>query len=272
MTEGEKTMNPHDRGQLVSTAAEVYDEFFVPALFEPWPDVVLAAADVQSGHQVLDVACGTGVLTRAAAARVGDHGEAVGVDINPDMIAVAERKAPNLVWQISPAESLAFSTEQFDRVVSQFGLMFFDDPVAALGEMNRVLRPDGVMSIAVWGELHATPGYAAMAALLEELFGAEIAQSIKAPYALGDIEKLEALLRNASITTFHIDTVIGQARFASLDDWLYTDIRGWTLADAIDEHQFASLRQHALVRLAPFVGPGGEIEFNAPAHVVTAAR
>ena len=79
-------MSDTDRGQVSASAAEVYDAFFVPALFEQWTDVLLDVADVRPGHRVLDVGCGTGVLARAAHARVGAHGHVAGLDPNDGML------------------------------------------------------------------------------------------------------------------------------------------------------------------------------------------
>ena len=87
-----------DAGQVNSSAAEFYDEFFVPALFAQWAPHLLAAAELAPGRRVLDVACGTGVATLAAARAVAPDGAAVGIDLNPAMIAVARAKAPKLEW------------------------------------------------------------------------------------------------------------------------------------------------------------------------------
>jgi ubiquinone/menaquinone biosynthesis C-methylase UbiE len=75
-------------------AAEVYEQLFVPALFQQWGKVVTAAAAIGLGHRVLDVACGTGALARAAAERVGPDGMVVGLDASEEMLAVARRTAP----------------------------------------------------------------------------------------------------------------------------------------------------------------------------------
>jgi len=89
-------MNEHEKGQVAASAAEIYDQFFVPALFADWPEHVLRAANVQAGDSVLDVACGTGVLARKAADLVGPSGSVVGVDINEGMLAAARQKAPDI--------------------------------------------------------------------------------------------------------------------------------------------------------------------------------
>ena len=99
-------MSDTDRGQLSASAAEVYDAFFVPALFEQWTEVVLDVGDVRSRHRVLDVGCGTGVLARAAHVRVGGHGHVAGVDPNDGMLTVARRAGPDIEWQPGLAEQL----------------------------------------------------------------------------------------------------------------------------------------------------------------------
>jgi ubiquinone/menaquinone biosynthesis C-methylase UbiE len=262
-------MGEHKTGQVAGSAAEIYEEFFVPALFAEWPDRVLEAAQVQSGDALLDVGCGTGILAREATDYVGPDGSVVGIDVNEVMLAVAQQQAPNITWKVGPAESLPFEAETFDRVVSQFSLMFFEDPTAAITEMGRILRPGGRIAVAVWDSLDVTPGYAAVAELLEELFGPEVAKSIQAPYSLGDLEQLKALFNAAGMSDVTIHTVTGQARFASVESWVYTDIKGWTLADVIDDEGYERLRQRAPQKLARFVLADGSVQFDAPAHIVT---
>ncbi len=265
-------MNESERGQVTRNAAEVYQEFFVPALFEQWAGRVAHAAQLQPGQRVLDVACGTGVLAREAARRVGSAGSVTGIDINDGMLAVAQRTAPKIAWKHGAAEQLPFETGSFDAVVSQFGLMFFDDRHAALGQMARVLRPRGCMAVAVWASLDETPGYAAMTALLRRLFGEAAANALRAPYALGDPTTLAPLLSDIGVTDVRIDTVAGEARFPSLDGWVHTDVKGWTLADMIDDAQYALLQREAKTALGEFVRPDGTVAFSAPAQIVTAVR
>jgi ubiquinone/menaquinone biosynthesis C-methylase UbiE len=121
------------------TPAEVYEELFVPALFRQWGPIVADAARIGEGDRVLDVACGTGVLACCASDRVGPRGAVKGLDANADMLAVACRKSVQAEWIEGKAESLPFADESFDAVVSQFGLMFFDDRPGAIREMMRVL-------------------------------------------------------------------------------------------------------------------------------------
>lgn len=258
--------------QLNTQIAEVYEEFFVPALFGAWPAQVIAAAEVQAGQRVLDVACGTGVLARAAAEQVGPKGRVVGLDLNDGMLEVARRKAPAITWQQGRAEALPCDDQAFDAVVSQFALMFFTDRVAAIQEMLRVLRPGGRLAIAVWDELANTPGYAAVVDLLTRLFGEEAAAGLRAPYNLGDPKILKRLFDAAGLPDATIATLPGTARFASIQAWMYTDINGWVLANTLDERQFAQLLAAAEHELQPFVTADGSVAFNAPAHIVTLTK
>ena len=262
-------MNEHERGQVAATAAEIYEEFFVPALFAEWPQRVLEAAHVQAGDTVLDVACGTGILARTAVNMVGTNGSVVGVDINAGMLAVAKQQAPNISWKVAPAESLPFEAATFDRVISQFGLMFFEDQTKAIAEMRRVLRPRGTLAVAVWDSLEATPGYTVVAEILDELFGPEVARALEVPYSLGDKQKLTSLFAQAGMVDISIQTITGQARFSSIESWIYTDIKGWTLADVIDDEGYEALKRTAPERLSQFVQGDGVVAFDAPAHIVT---
>jgi ubiquinone/menaquinone biosynthesis C-methylase UbiE len=260
------------RGQIRASAAEIYDQFFLPALFAQWPARVLDAAAVGRGQRILDVACGTGVLARAAAERAGAAGAVVGLDVNEGMLAVAQRQHSGIEWRQGRAEALPFEAGRFDAVLSQFGLMFFDDPRQALREMLRVLRPGGRLAVAVWDSLEHTPGYAAMTALLHRLFGEEIAAALRAPYGLGDKQVLAELLSACGLERYSIETVDGRARFPSIGSWVRTDIKGWTLADRIDDAQFALLLAQAEKELRPFVAADGAVAFAHPAHIVTATR
>lgn len=265
-------MNDVNRGQVVRSAAEVYDAFFLPALFSEWAARVVEAAQIEAGQSVLDVACGTGVLTLAAAESVGPDGSVVGLDINEGMLAVARKKAPGIKWRQGQAESLPFLDDSFDAVISQFGLMFFDDRRAALGEMVRVLRPNGRLAVAVWDLLENTPGYAAVTRLLQRLFGDQIADALRAPYGLGDTQVLQAIFTGIGLAEVRISTLEGRARFPSLESWMYTDVKGWTLANVLDDAQFDLLSREAERELQPFVSEDGSVSFRAPAHIISGVR
>jgi SAM-dependent methyltransferase len=265
-------MDAIETGQVNRSAAEVYEEFFIPALFQQWTGRVLDVAHVQTGQRVLDVACGTGILARAAGERVGAAGSVVGIDINPAMLSVAARKAPHMEWREGRAEALPFDDHSFDAVVSQFGLMFFEDWQAALREMLRVLKPSGHLAIAVWGSLESSAGYAAMVDLLQRLFGEKVANGLRPPFALGDLDKLQTILRDAGITNAEIATHRGSARFPSIEAWVYTDVKGWVMADMLNDAQFQRLLTEAQRTMSSFVNDAGEVVFDAPAHIISVTK
>jgi ubiquinone/menaquinone biosynthesis C-methylase UbiE len=254
------------QGQVAEGAAEVYEEFFVPALFAQWTDRVLRLAGVAPGDHVLDVGCGTGVLARAAAERVGPEGRVCGLDPNEGMRAVARRRSSGVQVVEGVAESMPFEDDSFDQVLCQFALMFFTDRAAGLREMARVLRPGGHVVLLTWAALESSPGYAAMVDLLDRVIGPEAAQALLAPFSIGTPDAL-ARLANPVFRDVEVERLDGQARFNSIEAWVHTDIKGWTLRDAISDAQYAELLGAANRELARFAGPDGGVSFAAPALV-----
>jgi ubiquinone/menaquinone biosynthesis C-methylase UbiE len=257
----------------VRSPADVYDEQFVPALFRHWGPVLCDAANITSGQRVLDVACGTGALTVAVADRVSPGGAVLGLDANPEMLAVARRKHADIEWHDGRAESLPFADASFDAVVSQFGLMFFDDRVAALREMQRVLRPGGRLAVAVCDALDQSPGYASLAALLERLFGKGVADAFRAPFVLGDAVALRVLCADAGIAGASVVQRQGTVHFASIDALVSTERAcAWTLGGLLDDAQFERLRREAQSTFLPFVDASGTVSFAMPALLVNAPK
>jgi ubiquinone/menaquinone biosynthesis C-methylase UbiE len=129
------------------SATENYERFFVPAIGGPFAADLIAQAAVKPGERVLDVACGTGALTRLAAEHVGPQGSVAGLDVNPGMLAVARSLPapadPRISWYEAPAESMPLPDDAFDVVLCQLGLQFMDDKPAAVREMHRVTAAGG---------------------------------------------------------------------------------------------------------------------------------
>jgi SAM-dependent methyltransferase len=259
------------RGQVATRAAEVYDEFFVPALFAQWTEVVLDAAGVGAGHRVLDVGCGTGALARAAARRVGAAGEVVGVDPNPGMLAVAERGVEPVRWDSGVAEALPFPDSHFDRAVSQFVWMFLDDHAAAAAELARVLAPGGSIAVATWAAVDETPGYAALVALVQRVVGDEAADALRAPFRIGTPSLLSGLLAPV-FSDVHVARHDGVGRFDSMAAWVHTEIRGWTLDGMVDDTTYDSLLAEAERTLAGFTDAAGHVAFPIAALIATATK
>jgi SAM-dependent methyltransferase len=257
-------------GQLSTAAADVYEQFFVPALFGQFVEPMLDVVAVGDGDHLLDIGAGTGVVARAALKRVGRRGSIIAVDPNEGMLAVARRLEPTIDVRRGLAEQLPVDQDEIDCVTCQFVLMFVSDRRCAIEEMRRVVRPGGRVAVATWASVEESPGYAAMVEMLEEEIGDWAADALRAPFCLGTPAQVGDVLRQSfdNVTLFRHD---GQARFTSLDDWLYTEIRGWTLAEHIDDDQYARLRRAAATRLARFVAGDGSVRFAAPALIARAS-
>ncbi|WP_037374758.1 class I SAM-dependent methyltransferase [Sedimenticola selenatireducens] len=265
-------------GQYSGSSAEIYERHFVPALFRQWGNIMVDRLGVGLGDRVLDVACGTGVLACAAATRVGNDGCVVGLDINPEMLAVARRKNTVIDWQQGPAEALPYENGSFDRVASQFGFMFFEDQAGALREMLRVLRPGGQLAVAVCDALDHSPGYAVLAELLHRLFGSAVADAFRAPFSCGDRELLLSRSAQAGITAAGCRRVAvtrhdGLVEFPSIKALVSTERACvWTLGGLLDDRQFERLTSKAEESLRPFVEADGHVRFNMPVLILSATR
>lgn len=253
-------------------AAEAYESLHVPALFQQWAPIVLDFANVRPGDRILDVACGTGVLAREAKARFGDSNSVVGIDAGAGMLAVAERLDPEVAWRQGLAESLPYDAASFDVVVSQFGLMFFRDRVGAIREMLRVLVPGGRLAVAVWDSLDSSEAYPLEVDLLEGRAGSEAADALRAPFILGDKTELSALFRSAGAETVEISTRHGTARFPSIRTMVEADLRGWlpVMGVTLPDDLIEDVLDDAERVLRDYVTETGNVEFDSPAHIVTA--
>lgn len=254
--------------------ARAYEALHVPSLFGQWCPRLMDAAEVEAGHRVLDVACGTGVLARAAAARVGTAGTVAGVDPGRGMLAVAEELAPGIEWKEGSAESLPFPDETFDAVVSQFGMMFFADRSRAVKEMLRVLKPGGRFAVAVWESLERSEAYPLSVELLDRMAGAAAADALRAPFVLGDREALKALFEEAGAESVTVETRNGTANFPSVRTMVEADLRGWlpVMSVHLEEDLIQAILEEAETVLAQYVTEDGRVVFNTQAHVVTGMR
>ncbi len=255
-------------------AASAYESLFVPALFGQWAPLVLQAADVGPGDRILDVACGTGVLARAAESFVGAEGQVTGLDITPGMLEVAKRAAPAINWQQGSAEDLPFDDESFDAVVSQFGLMFFPDQTKSLREMLRVLNAGRRLAVAVWDSLENIPAIAAEVDLLEAIAGSDAADALRTPFTLGDKNRITELMNDAGISGGKITTHKGAARFPNIRTLVEADLRGWlpVMGVILDESVIQKTLDAAEDAIRPHTTHDVEAVFEISAHLLAGSK
>lgn len=180
--------------------SELFEHFFGPALFVPWTDVLLDYAEPQPGERVLDLACATGIVARRVASTVGPDGDVVGVDLNPEMLAVAREQAVAedvpVEWLECDAAALDLPDRSFDLVLCQQGIQFFDHPDRALSETRRVLAEGGRLALNVWQPLERHPVYDALLSAEAEHLGADL-EEVATPFTFGQAERLRTMLGEA---------------------------------------------------------------------------
>ncbi len=265
-------MTTREPWQVADNEAGIYESQFVPALFSQWAPRILDAAGVGDGDSILDVATGTGIVARTAAARVGDTGSVTGYDLNATMLAVAEKIAPELTWLNGPAESMPFDDGQFDAVTCQFGLMFFDNRQSALMEMYRVLKKGGRLAVAVWDSLECTPAYEKFVALLDDIIGVDAGNMLRAPFVLGDPKDLISVFLDASLPDPTLKTLPGSVHFDSIRTWVGCDVKATPISRLVDDAAFGMLLLEAENVLAEYADENGAVVFDSPAHIVSVTK
>jgi ubiquinone/menaquinone biosynthesis C-methylase UbiE len=178
-------------------AAVDYEPLWQAQLAEA-QDALLSLASPALGERVLDIACGTGLVSFAAARAVGPAGHVLGIDLSDRMVDAAERRArelnlPNCRFSRMDAETLALPDASFDVVLCALGLMYMPDPEQALREMYRVLRPGGRISLAVWGE-RANCGWSALFPIVDAEVASEVCPLF---FRLGQQDALARLCADA---------------------------------------------------------------------------
>jgi SAM-dependent methyltransferase len=223
--------------QLDRSAPEAYERYLVPPIFVPWAERLVDRAGVGNGDRVLDVACGTGVVARRAATRVGDTGSVVGLDLNEGMLEVAAKTANEeqleIEWREGDATELPFDEGRFDVVCCQQALQFFDDPTAALEEMRRAGTSDGCIALSVWRPLEYHPGYVVLAEALERHVGEEAGAMMRSPFPAWNEEELRTLALDAGFGGVSIALESDSVRYPSVEEFVRREAASSPLAEPI---------------------------------------
>jgi ubiquinone/menaquinone biosynthesis C-methylase UbiE len=222
--------------QLESNSAEAYERYLATA-FSPWADALTAAAELVPGERVLDVACGTGIVARHAARRVGPTGSVVGVDVNDAMLAVARTVStdarPPIEWREGDAANLPFPDRHFDAVFCQQAVQFFSAPLTALREMRRLLAAGGRAAISVCRPIEFCPEYQTLADALERWVGAEAAAMMRSPFSRWSVAELKALVASAGFERVRVRIEVASLRYPSAAEFLRREAASSPLAGAI---------------------------------------
>jgi ubiquinone/menaquinone biosynthesis C-methylase UbiE len=259
-------------------APAIYEEVFVPRLFEPFAVLLLDRLRVAPGEALLDVATGPGTLARLAAARLGPDGRVTGADISPAMLAVARAKpvlpgtAP-VEYVESPAGALAVDDGAYDVVTCQQGLQFFPDPVGALREMRRAAKPGGRLGIAVWNAIEQSPFFDRLAVAVGRVLGDAAERSYRnGPWGMPDGAALAGLVREAGYGSVEVEVATLPVTFEGGPAQLLATLAAASIAPqvaALDPAGRDDLANAARDTLGPLTEDGA-VRSTAATHIVTA--
>lgn len=261
--------NTTETFQISADQAEVYESRFVPALFAQWAPLLLDAAEVAPGQSVLDVGCGTGILARTAADRVGATGRVVGVDLSDAMLGVARRLRPDLEWHRGDAGALPLPDGAFDLVACQSVLMFMPDATRALAEMGRVAGPHGTVAVQVYASLADQPAYGPWVDLAARHLGPSATNLLGTYWAHGDLPELRDRFTAAGLAVTDVRTVRGAARFGSVEQMVRTEVEATPLIDRIEDTAYRRIIDESAELFAPYRTKAG-VALPIDSHLVVA--
>lgn len=242
------------------SAPENYERYFVPAIGAPVADDLIKVAALRQNERVLDVACGTGVVTRLASQAVGPAGVVAGLDLNPGMLAVARATtspAMTIEWHEASAQTMPFPNESFDVVLCQMGLQFMPDKEAVLREIRRVLAPGGRLFLNVPGPI--PPPFDILAQTLARDFSPEAAGFVNQVFSLHGTAKVQSLLDGAGFRDVSVEAYIKSLRLPAPEEFLWQFVHSTPLAAALagaEEERLASLERDVLSKWQQFVEAG----------------
>ena len=249
----------HFTPEISDDYVRTHEQYLVPAIYAQWAVQVADIAEIDLGQHVLDVACGTGTLTRAAQMETGLTGRVVGLDSSEKMLESARRQSRSIEWKCGDATSMPFERNEFDRVVCQFALMFIANRVSAIKEMLRVCKPEGIVVLATWGPLPHGDAYETLIQLVHKHRGYHAASKLSLPWGLGKTGVMDSLLLSSGVDEYECHERVGQARYPSVQAFVETHLRLAGEYDSLDSQTFQGLLEAAYMKLRPFLAPGGQV-------------
>lgn len=224
---------------------KLYDSYLVPLIFAPYATDLVHRLSLRSVSSVLEIAAGTGVVTRALASVLPESATIVATDLNQAMLEQAEAIGTKraVEWRPADAMQLPFPDGMFDTVVCQFGVMFFPDKPKAFSEARRVLKPEGVFVFNVWDRIEENEFADVITTALESIFPEDPPRFLaRTPHGYYDRQIIERDLINGGFTKpAQIETVVARSRAASFRVPAIAYCQGTPLRNEIETRDVARL-------------------------------
>ena len=199
-------------------AATYYENAWQQQL-KPAHDSLFALAKIEAGEKIIDVACGTGLVTFRAMEATGENGFVLGTDLSDNMVEISiqtarENNLLNVTFERMDAEELKLSDEEFDVALCALGLMYVPSPVNALKEMHRVLKPGGRCISAVWGK-RISCGWASIFEIVDKRVSSEVCPMF---FNLGNEAVLEKNFESSGFSKIHLERLSTFLQYHSAEE------------------------------------------------------
>lgn len=250
---------------------QLYDRYLGPVLFDPYATDLARRVAAQATSPVLEMACGTGIVTRQLRAHLASAVEIVATDLSQPMLDYAQTKLPtlkNVTWHQADIAALPFPAAAFPTVVCQFGLMFVPDKQAAFREAHRVLRKDGVFAFNVWDGVAANPFARITHETLAQLFPTDPPQFLT-PFTFNDPGVLRQLLTAHGFHDVQLETVTLEARSESAQALALGFVQGSPFSAAIQDRR-ASFESVVAAVTEALTQHGGAAPFRSTLQAIVA--
>jgi SAM-dependent methyltransferase len=249
---------------------DFYDRCLGPAWFDAFAEDMAGRLSPRPPGAVLEIACGTGLVTRRLRDRLDPAVRLIATDISKAMLDYARAKLharEGIDWREADAASLPFDDRQFGAVVCSFGIMFVPDKQAALREARRVLKPGGTLLFNVWDRIEENPHAMANAEVLERLFPGDPEMRFRWPYEMHDAELLKGLLGEAGFRVIRIETKRVQCGAVGARTIAIGHIRG-SPRSLLIEKRGASVDEVVELAAAAIAKAGGADPYRGSAQAV----
>ena len=258
--------------------SQLYETYLVPLIFEPYAADLVNRLASRPVTRVLEIAAGTGVVTRALASALPEDVDITATDLNEPMLAQARSRgtARPVDWRQADAMQLPFEEGTFDAVVCQFGVMFFPDKVKAFSEAHRVLRAGGIFACNVWDRIEENEFADTVTTALEKVFPdcppRFLARTV---HGYNDAQRIERDLRDAGFSaSLGLNTLSARSRAKSFRNPAIGYCQGTPMRneiEALDASQLVEATDFAAEAIAQRFGRGA-VDGKIQAHVVVVER